>query len=173
MIYQLIQQLINQAIATQLIEREDEIYARNQILSQLNLTEFKEVELAASSDFDIPDLLDLIVDYACNHGIIEELFDEKEIFSSKIMNCFIARPSSVNQLFYEKYQQDRTAATEYFYELSKNSNYIQMKRIRKNIEYKTATEYGELDITINLSKPEKDPRSIALERSVQKTDYPK
>jgi UDPglucose--hexose-1-phosphate uridylyltransferase len=173
MIYQLIQQLINQAIATQLIEREDEIYARNQILSQLNLTEFKEVELAASSDFDIPDLLDLIVDYACNHGIIEELFDEKEIFSSKIMNCFIARPSSVNQLFYEKYKQNPKAATEYFYELSKNSNYIQMKRIRNNIEYKTATEYGELDITINLSKPEKDPRSIALERSVQKTDYPK
>ncbi|MFL6561467.1 MAG: UDP-glucose--hexose-1-phosphate uridylyltransferase [Bacillus sp. (in: firmicutes)] len=173
MIYQLIQQLINQAITTQLIEREDEIYARNQILSQLKLTEFKEVELAASSDFDIPDLLDLIVDYACNQGIIEELFDEKEIFSSKIMNCFIARPSSVNQLFYEKYKQNPKAATEYFYELSKNSNYIQMKRIRNNIEYKTATEYGELDITINLSKPEKDPRSIALERSVQKTDYPK
>jgi UDPglucose--hexose-1-phosphate uridylyltransferase len=173
MIYQLIQQLINQAIATQLIEREDEIYARNQILSLLNLTDFKEVDTAESSHFDIPDLLDLIVDYACNQGIIEEIFDEKEIFSSKMMNCFIARPSTVNQLFYEKYKQDPKAATEYFYELSKNSNYIQMKRIRNNIEYKTATEYGELDITINLSKPEKDPRSIALERSVQKTDYPK
>lgn len=173
MIYQLIQQLINQAITTQLIEREDEIYARNQILSLLNLTEFKEIDLAESSNFDIPDLLDLIVDYACNQGVIEDLFDEKEIFTSKIMNCFIARPSTVNQLFYEKYQQDPKAATEYFYKLSKNSNYIQMKRIRKNIEYKTATEYGELDITINLSKPEKDPRSIALELSVQKTDYPK
>lgn len=173
MINQLIQQLINQAIATQLIEREDEIYARNQILSLLNLTDFKEVDTAESSHYDIPDLLDLIVDYACNQGIIEEIFDEKEIFSSKMMNCFIARPSTVNQLFYEKYKQDPKAATEYFYELSKNSNYIQMKRIRNNIEYKTATEYGELDITINLSKPEKDPRSIALERSVQKTDYPK
>ncbi|MBV7506150.1 UDP-glucose--hexose-1-phosphate uridylyltransferase [Bacillus sp. sid0103] len=173
MIYQLIQQLINRAIATQLMEQEDEIYARNQILSLLHLTEFKEVELAESSYMEIPDLLDLIVDYACNQGIIEELFDEKEIFSSKIMNCFIARPSTVNQLFYDRYNLDPKAATEYFYELSKNSNYIQMKRIRKNIEYKTATEYGELDITINLSKPEKDPRSIALERSVQKTDYPK
>lgn len=173
MINQLIQQLINQAIATQLIEREDEFYARNQILSLLNLTDFKEVDTAESSHYDIPDLLDLIVDYACNQGIIEEIFDEKEIFSSKMMNCFIARPSTVNQLFYEKYKQDPKAATEYFYELSKNSNYIQMKRIRNNIEYKTATEYGELDITINLSKPEKDPRSIALERSVQKTDYPK
>ncbi|MEY2192117.1 UDP-glucose--hexose-1-phosphate uridylyltransferase [Neobacillus sp. BF23-41] len=173
MIYQLIQQLINQAIATQLIEREDEIYARNQILSLLHLTEFKEVDPAGESNFDIPDLLDLIVDYACNQGIIEELFDEKEIFSSKIMNCFIARPSAVNQLFYGKYKQDPKAATQYFYELSKNSNYIQMKRIRNNIEYKTATEYGELDVTINLSKPEKDPKSIELERSVKQTDYPK
>ncbi|MEH7484646.1 UDP-glucose--hexose-1-phosphate uridylyltransferase, partial [Neobacillus drentensis] len=171
MIYQLIQQLINQAIATQLIEREDEIYARNQILSLLHLTEFKEVDAAGESNFDIPDLLDLIVDYACNQGIIEDLFDEKEIFSSKIMNCFIARPSAVNQLFYGKYKQDPKAATQYFYELSKNSNYIQMKRIRNNIEYKTATEYGELDITINLSKPEKDPKSIELERSVKQTDY--
>jgi UDPglucose--hexose-1-phosphate uridylyltransferase len=173
MIYQLIQQLINQAISTQLIEREDEIYARNQILSLLHLTEFKEVDAAGESNFDIPDLLDLIVDYACNQGIIEELFDEKEIFSSKIMNCFIARPSAVNQLFYGKYKQDPKAATQYFYELSKNSNYIQMKRIRNNIEYKTATEYGELDITINLSKPEKDPKSIELERSVKQMDYPK
>jgi UDPglucose--hexose-1-phosphate uridylyltransferase len=173
MIYQLIQQLINQAIATQLIEREDEIYARNQILVLLNLMEFKESDVALDSNFDIPDLLDLIVDYACNQGLIEEIFDEKEIFSSKIMDCFLARPSTINQLFYEKYNQNPKAATEYFYELSKNSNYIQMKRIRNNIEYKTATDFGELDITINLSKPEKDPRSIALERSVQKTDYPK
>ncbi|MFP5107031.1 UDP-glucose--hexose-1-phosphate uridylyltransferase [Neobacillus sp. C211] len=173
MIYQQIQQLINQAIAAQLIEREDEIYARNQILSLLHLTEFKKVDAAGESNFDIPDLLDFIVDYACNQGVIEELFDEKEIFSSKIMNCFIARPSAVNQLFYGKYKQDPKAATQYFYELSKNSNYIQMKRIRNNIEYKTATEYGELDITINLSKPEKDPKSIELERSMKKTDYPK
>jgi UDPglucose--hexose-1-phosphate uridylyltransferase len=173
MIYQLIQQLINQAIAAQLIEREDEIYARNQILSLLHLTEFKEVDAAGESNFDIPDLLDLIVDYACNQGIIEELFDEKEIFSSKIMNCFIARPSAVNQLFYGKYKQDPKAATQYFYKLSKNSNYIQMRRIRNNIEYKTATEYGELDITINLSKPEKDPKSIELERSMKQMDYPK
>ncbi|MEH7503080.1 UDP-glucose--hexose-1-phosphate uridylyltransferase [Neobacillus drentensis] len=173
MIYQLIQQLINQAIVSQLIEQEDAIYARNQIQSLLNLTEFKEVDSIADFTDEIPDLLDLIVDYACNQGIIEGLFDEKEIFSSKIMNCFVARPSDVNRLFYEKYKQKPKAATEYFYELSKNSNYIQMKRIRNNIEYKTSTEYGELDITINLSKPEKDPRSIELERSVKKTDYPK
>jgi UDPglucose--hexose-1-phosphate uridylyltransferase len=172
-IFQLVQHLINQAINTQLMEREDEIYARNQIIALLHLADFKEVEVPGSINHEIPDLLDLIVDYACEQGIIGNIFDEKEILSSKIINCFMARPSTVNQLFYEKYRQDPQTATEYFYELSKNSNYIQMKRIRNNIEYKVATIYGELDITINLSKPEKDPRSIELERSVKKTDYPK
>ncbi|WML57923.1 UDP-glucose--hexose-1-phosphate uridylyltransferase [Neobacillus sp. PS2-9] len=173
MINQLVQHLIDQALAVQLIEREDEIYARNQILSLLSLTEFKIEDFAEKNSLEIPDLLDAIVDYACEQEIIEDLFDAKEIFSSKIMNCLIARPSTVNQIFIEKYKQDPKAATDYFYELSKNSNYIQMKRIGNNIEYKAATGYGDIDITINLSKPEKDPRSIVLERMVEKVDYPK
>jgi UDPglucose--hexose-1-phosphate uridylyltransferase len=170
-INQLIQQLIDKAISAQLIEPDDEIYARNQILSLLHLVEFKECN--GESDLEIPDLLEQIVDYACTQGIVEDIFDEKEIFSSKIMDRFMARPSTINQMFYDKYKQSPQAATEYFYDLSKNSNYIQMKRIRNNIEYKVNTEYGELDITINLSKPEKDPKSIELERAVAKTDYPK
>lgn len=173
MIEHVIQQLLNQALAAQLIQQEDEIYARNQILTLLKLTEFKEPESLIESGPSIPDLLELIVDYACGQGIIEDLFDEKEIFSSKVMNCLMARPSTVNQIFYEKYKQSPQTATDYFYDLSKNSNYIQMKRISKNIEYKAATDYGELDITINLSKPEKDPKSIALEREAKKNDYPK
>jgi len=172
MIFQLVQQLVQQALATQLIEREDEIYARNQVLALLYVEEYKEVEIGGSIP-EIPDLLDRIVEFAVEKGIIEDIFDVKDIFSSKIMNCFIARPSSVNQHFYEKYQQSPELATEYFYQLSKNSNYIQMKRIRQNIEYKAATEYGELDITINLSKPEKDPKSIELEKLAKKSSYPK
>ncbi|WHY78228.1 UDP-glucose--hexose-1-phosphate uridylyltransferase [Neobacillus sp. WH10] len=173
MINQLVQQLIKQALTAQLIEWDDEIYARNQVLSLLHLNDYKEEGKTENTSLEIPELLEQIVDYACEQGIIEDLFDEKEIFSSKIMNCLIARPSSVNQYFYEKYKQNSQEATQYFYELSKNSNYIQMKRIRQNIEYKVATEYGDLDITINLSKPEKDPKSIELELAAQKTDYPK
>ncbi|WP_205439601.1 UDP-glucose--hexose-1-phosphate uridylyltransferase [Peribacillus alkalitolerans] len=171
MIFQYVQQLIDQAITTQLIEPDDEIYARNQILSLLKLDEFK--ESIGERQVMIPDLLDLIVDYACEKGIIENRSDEKEIFSSKIMNCLIPRPSSVNQYFYEKYKQDPLSATNYFYHLSKYSNYIQMRQIKKNVEYKVSTEYGELDITINLSKPEKDPKSIELERAAPKMEYPK
>ncbi|GHH99536.1 UDP-glucose--hexose-1-phosphate uridylyltransferase [Neobacillus kokaensis] len=174
MIDLLIQQLIDQAIAAALIEKEDEVYARNQMLSLLHTADFKELELLAEANREeIPDILEGIVEFACRQGIIEDIFDEKEIFASKIMNCLIARPSTVNRLFFEKYQQSPEAATEYFYKLSKDSNYIQMKRIRNNIEYKVPTEYGELDITINLSKPEKDPKSIAREREAKQTAYPK
>ncbi|MED4206724.1 UDP-glucose--hexose-1-phosphate uridylyltransferase [Neobacillus mesonae] len=174
MINQLIQQLIDQAVAAALIEKEDEIYVRNQVMSLLHVTEFTVTETLGEVNVeDIPEVLEQMVDYACEQGIIEDIFDEKEIFASKIMNCFIARPSTVNVLFFEKYQQSPKEATEYFYELSKNSNYIQMNRIRNNIEYKAATEYGELDITINLSKPEKDPKSIAREREAKQTAYPK
>lgn len=172
-IHKLVQQLLNQALTTQLIESVDERYARNQLLSLLHLEEFIEVESTRGKCDEIPDLLDQIVNYACAQGIIEDTFDEKEIFSSKIMNCLIARPSIVNQLFWEKYKQSPKKATKYYYELSKNSNYIQMKRIQNNIEFKAATEYGMLDITINLSKPEKDPKSIELERAAKKNDYPK
>jgi UDPglucose--hexose-1-phosphate uridylyltransferase len=171
----LVQQLVCQAIATRLIEPEDKIYARNQVLSFLRIDDFKENRGIGESDLDlsIPDKVEQLVKYACEQGIVDNIFDEKEIFSSKIMNCFIARPSTVNRLFYEEYKQDPKAATEYFYELSKNSNYIQMKRIRHNIDYKVGTDYGERDITINLSKPEKDPMRIELERSMKKNDYPK
>ncbi|WP_042357200.1 UDP-glucose--hexose-1-phosphate uridylyltransferase [Bacillus rubiinfantis] len=174
MIYHYIQQLIDQALVAGLIEKTDEIYARNQLLSLLHLSEFPETERKSAVNPElIPDTLEQIVDYACKQGIVEDIFDEKEILASKMMNCFMARPSTVNQKFMEKYQQNPEAATEYFYQLSKNSNYIQMKRIRNNIEYKVPTDYGELDITINLSKPEKDPKSIAREREVKaNASYP-
>ncbi|CAG9607868.1 Galactose-1-phosphate uridylyltransferase [Pseudoneobacillus rhizosphaerae] len=174
MIFQLIQQLIHQAISVQLIERDDQIYVRNQLMSLWQLNEFREVDQIDKRELSIQDILDLMVQYACEKGIIEDIFDLKEMLSSKIMNCFVARPSTVNRIFYEKYQQSPDLATRYFYELSQNSNYIQMKRIRKNMDFQVTTEYGELDITINLSKPEKDPKSIELERAAttKKSDYP-
>ncbi|WP_342433130.1 UDP-glucose--hexose-1-phosphate uridylyltransferase [Neobacillus sp. FSL H8-0543] len=173
MVYHVIQQLVDQAQAVQLIDQQDKIYARNQILTLLGLTEFKPLVATDAAQEDIPVLLEQLIEYAAAHRIIEDIFDEKEILASKIMNCLVARPSTVNQIFYKKYQNSQKAATDYFYELSKQSNYIQMKRIQKNIEYKVSTDYGELDITINLSKPEKDPRSIEREREAPSTDYPK
>lgn len=172
MINQLVQQLVHQAIELQLIMKEDEIYCRNQVLGLLTLSDYKEIKKTNIKMESIADTLDLIVDYACQQGIIDDIFDEKEILISKLMNCFLDRPSAINSWFYKKYANHPKAATDAFFELSINSQYIQMNRIRKNIEYKYVTKYGELDITINLSKPEKDPKSIAKEQSVKKSDYP-
>lgn len=180
-IYTLIQRLINEGIKRDLIQPEDEIYVRNRILALLQLEEFPEIkndiflvhELPSDPDIVIPDLLEKIVTYACKRGIIADFFDAKEIFAAKIMDSFIPHPSVINQIFFDKYKQSPEAATAYFYELSKHSNYIQMGRIKKNIEYKVQTEYGELDITINLSKPEKDPKQIAMEKKLKKKNgYP-
>ncbi|PGX52779.1 UDP-glucose--hexose-1-phosphate uridylyltransferase [Bacillus anthracis] len=176
MIYQAIQQLIDRAIKIQLIEQEDAIYTRNKILSLLRLDDFVvEAPAPGPAKKAISELLEELIEYACMHKVIEEVLDEKEILASAIMDVFMSKPSVINTLFYEKYEQNPKAATDYFYELSKNSNYIQMKQIAKNINYKINTEYGAIaiDITINLSKPEKDPKQIAKERILENTNYPK
>ncbi|RSK50710.1 UDP-glucose--hexose-1-phosphate uridylyltransferase [Bacillus canaveralius] len=172
-IYSVLQQLLRKAISIEMISSEDEVYARNQIMSLLALNEFR-CDEPSEPNKDIPDLLDELTDYAVEKGIIDDLLDEREILSSQIMNVFMPRPSDLNQIFYEKYEEPENA-TSYFYELSRNSNYIQTKRISKNINYKADTKYGELDITINLSKPEKDPRQIAKEREKKdlSINYPK
>ncbi|PGT98319.1 MULTISPECIES: UDP-glucose--hexose-1-phosphate uridylyltransferase [Bacillus] len=172
MIYQTIQQLIDRAIEAKLIEREDEIYVRNKILSLFRLDDFV-VEVSAAVKKDIPELLEELIEYACTHEIIKKVLDEKEILASVIMDVFMSKPSAINALFYEKYEQNPMTATDYFYELSKNSNYIQMKQIAQNINYKVKTEYGAIDITINLSKPEKNPEQIAREKALESKNYPK
>lgn len=168
-----VKQLLNLAIEKELIQPTDEIYARNQILDLLNLDEFtiQDVENTISI---IPVLLDVLNQYAVENGIIADLLDEKEIFSSQIMNVFMPKPSELNKAFYDKYEQSPIKATDYFYQLSQDSNYIQTERVNKNISYQTETEYGALDITINLSKPEKDPKEIALEkeRKMKSSNYP-
>lgn len=172
-IYSSIQGLIQYAISNELIQFEDEIYSRNQILSLLALDSFPD-KVSFNMENNLADMLDGIIDYAIEKGLLHDQFDEKEIFSSKIMNVFMPRPSDVNQTFFKKYYRNPKEATDYFYQLSQNSNYIQTNRIAKNINYKTHTSYGELDITINLSKPEKDPKQIVMERRMNPTtNYPK
>jgi UDPglucose--hexose-1-phosphate uridylyltransferase len=173
-VYQAIQALLNNALAMDMISPQDEIYARNQIMSLLDLNDFplKEIEY---TEISIPNLLDQLEAYAIEKDLIANLDNEKEILSSKIMNVLVPKPSEVNKLFYEKYTNNPTVATQFFYDLSRNSNYIQTKSIAKNINYQIPTKYGDLDITINLSKPEKDPKQIAREREMKipASNYPK
>ncbi|MEK3988852.1 MULTISPECIES: UDP-glucose--hexose-1-phosphate uridylyltransferase [Robertmurraya] len=172
-IHALIQSLLDQSMECEMIDREDEIYARNQLMSLLQLAEFPE-KMDGIKGVSIPEILEQMVQYAFEKRMVGILDADKEIFSSKLMNVLVQRPSDVNRRFYRNYEKDPTCATEYFYQLSQNSNYIQTKSIAKNISYKTDTPYGELDITINLSKPEKDPKQIALEKEKkQDVQYPK
>jgi UDPglucose--hexose-1-phosphate uridylyltransferase len=173
MIYQLITGLIRKAMEVELIEVADQIYVRNQVMSLLGLESFPDEEVEPSDD-TIPNLVEKMILYAAQHEVIEDVFDAKEILAANIMNCFVPRPSIVNAVFYQKYQESPVAATDYFYNLSKNNNYIQVNRIAKNISYKVETAYGLMDITINLSKPEKDPEQIKRERAMkQSVNYPK
>jgi UDPglucose--hexose-1-phosphate uridylyltransferase len=172
-VYTSIETLVNKAAALGMIEQRDKIYARNQIMSLLGLVEYP--EHAEAVEKAIPDLLEDLIRFAVAEGRIAGLESDKDILSSKIMDVLVPKPSSVNKEFYEKYEDSPEEATRYFYDLSRNSNYIQTKSIARNINYKIATDYGELDITINLSKPEKDPQQIAREREMKivSSNYPK
>ncbi|MFD1849333.1 UDP-glucose--hexose-1-phosphate uridylyltransferase [Oceanobacillus bengalensis] len=166
--------LIHRALEAGLIESVDTNYVRNQVMHLLQMDTFPE-NVESQPDETIPDILEKLIAYAVREGVIYDVFDEKEILSANIMNCFVARPSTVNAIFFQKYEESPEAATNYFYKLSKDSNYIQMNRINKNISYKAETDYGQMDITINLSKPEKDPEQIKREREMKQTavNYPK
>lgn len=166
---QAIQALLEQSKALQLLEQQDEIYARNRILALLGLDDFhQDGEVPANEAAP----LEAILNYAVAKGLIADTPAERDILESKIMDAVMPRPSEVNRAFYRRYQKHPEEATDYFYALSQHSRYIKMEQIRKNITYKVATPYGDLDITINLSKPEKDPKAIAREKLAPKVGYP-
>lgn len=169
-IYQAIASLVTRAVEQRMIEPEDQIYCMNRVINLLGLTECEKREPAG---LDIPELLEILTDYAAQNGVIEDLFDLKEVLSSAIMDVFLPKPSQVDARFHALYRQSPAMATEDFYRFSRVSNNIQTRRIAKNICYKTPTKYGDLDITINLSKPEKNPKDIAAAKLLKSADYPK
>ncbi|MEG0308109.1 MAG: UDP-glucose--hexose-1-phosphate uridylyltransferase [Clostridium sp.] len=169
-LYSLINRLIEISIDNKLIEPLDEIYVRNRFLSAFNECNYSEISKLSTN---FPETLEQLTGIAVEKGIINDYLYEKDIFSSNLMNCFLDKPSVINKNFQGLYKTSPAAATDYFYNLSKNSNYIKMDRIAKNVFFKTPSIYGDIDITINLSKPEKDSKQIALEKNVVRGNYPK
>lgn len=166
-----IDKLIKYTVARELIEKEDEIYTRNRILDFLGLDSYESSAEVAGDELHI--ILDEITKWAINENIIEDGSAVlNELFQSKIMALIVDRPSNVIKKFNKMYNINPRKATEYFYELSKNSNYIRTNDVAKDLKWKHNTNYGELDITINLSKPEKDPKAIAQSRNVKSSNYP-
>lgn len=174
MIYNSIAGLVENAIKYDLIKADDRIYVRNQLLAKLKLYTFPS-ENKIDLDKTIPELLKEITTYAIENMIIDNTLDEIDIFQANLMNCFISSPSEINKKFWEYHEDYPRKATDYFYELSSRSNYIQTERLKKNIQFKTDTKYGIVEITINLSKPEKDPTQIKRELEAKRNhiEYPK
>ncbi len=167
-----INRLINFALNKKLITDEDVIYSTNMLLGTLNLNEFEVSMVEENLETPTP-ILENILDYACENNLIENTTTERDLFDTKVMNCLMPRPSEVINKFNELYDLSPKEATEYYYDLSIASNYIRKDRIDKNIIWKAPTEYGDLDITVNLSKPEKDPRDIAKAKLIKSSSYPK
>lgn len=171
-IFQEIQNLLAYGSQKGLFEKDDEIYVRNRILSLLGLNEWEDCA-AVEPLPSIVDILENILDWSYAQGKMKSnTITERDMFDTELMNCLMARPSEVIRSFYQKYQENPKKATESFYDMSISSNYIRADRIAKNKQWKVATPYGEIDITINLSKPEKDPKEIALLKDVPTSTYP-
>ena len=167
----LIDRLIEISINNNLIEDMDTVYTRNRLLSLFNENSYTPCGEKLTLSFH--ETLNELINIAIEKNIIEDALYSKDIFSSDIMNIFLPTPSLINNEFYKRYAISPKESTDYFYSLSKSSNYIRTDRIAKNINFKAPSKYGTMDITINLSKPEKDPKEIALARNSVKSNYPK
>lgn len=169
--------LAQYAVDRGLIEENERIYSINMLLDVLKLDEYnpcddKDKVIALSSDLEA--ILQFIDDYAYDRGLIEEnSVVYRDLFDTRVMNCFVRRPSEVIRIFNEKYAVSPKEATDFYYEYSKNSDYIRTYRIAKDIKWVYESEYGDIDITINMSKPEKDPKAIAAARNAKQSSYPK
>ncbi len=173
MVYDAIKGLVEYGRNTGLLKEEDEIYARNQILEVLKLDEYEEPEGPVENS-DLEKILKELLDYACEKGVLEsDSVVYRDLFDTKLMNCLMPRPSEVTAEFWKRYEESPQAATDYFYKLSQDSDYIRRYRVCKDLKWKTATRYGDLDITVNLSKPEKDPKAIAVAKLAKQSGYPK
>lgn len=171
----LVEKLVEYGRLTGLIGEEDKIYSRNRILERLHEDEFNEPEERPRVSTDeLPDILGGLCDIAFERGLIKDnTVTMRDLFDTELMNCLMPRPSEVIKDFREHYKNSPVEATDFFYKLSQDSDYIRRYRIKKDLRWKTETKYGELDITINLSKPEKDPKDIAAAKKMKQSGYPK
>ena len=180
MIQKDIRRLVAYSLKTGLVAKEDEIYTTNRLLELFELDELEDLdeqglaEVEKTETEDLEDILGGLLDYAYEKGILKENgVVYRDLFDTKIMSLLMPRPSEVIETFKEIYRKDPVAATAYYYKFSRDSDYIRRYRIEKDMKWITATEYGDLDITINLSKPEKDPKAIAAARTAKQSGYPK
>ena len=167
-----IKALADYALRTELIRPCDYTWAINTILDVMELESY--TLPAGSMEGDLASVLDVLIDDACERGVLQgNSVVYRDLFDSELMGRLTPRPGQVIEQFEKRYRQSPQAATDWYYRFSGDTNYIRRDRIARDMQWKTITEYGELDITINLSKPEKDPVAIAAARDLPASDYPR
>lgn len=173
-IYREIKRLIQYGLKKHLFTEDDQIFIRNSLLSILNLDEYEDIEIEDEELTTPTDILDNMLNYAFENGILESNTPiYRDLLDTKIMGALMPRPSEIIREFNEKYKRSQEEATSYFYNISKACDYVRTDRIAQNLVWKSKTDYGDLDITINLSKPEKDPKAIAVAKNLPPSKYPK
>ncbi len=166
-----IKSLVKYAEKEGLIEALDERWAVNRILEILGMDSI-ETDAEVFEDVKLEELLKILLDYACENGICEDSVVYRDLLDTKIMGVLTPRPSQVISKFNTLYAESPEKATEYYYHLSRKSDYIREYRVKNDIKWVTTTDYGDIDITINLSKPEKDPKAIAAALKMKQSSYP-
>jgi len=175
-IIQNIQRLLKYALNQAIIEKEDVIYSQNRLMELFRIKNFNsssDITLLEVHSEDLEEILKEMLDYAYENNLIEEnSVTYRDLFDTKIMGLLIPPPSVIIKKFYDLKKNDCKKATDWYYKFCGDTDYIRRYRLAKDLKWKTATEYGNLDITINLSKPEKDPKSIAKAGNIKEEGYP-
>lgn len=173
MIHNLIHELVEYGMRSGLVDAADKIYVTNRLLELFRLSDYMEPESAKNEPRELHLILEELTDYALENGIIEEAtITGRDLFDTKVMGLLTPPPSVVRKTFAQKYAESPKASTDYYYHFSQATNYIRRDRIARDEKWTADTEFGPIDITINLSKPEKDPRDIAKAGQMKKSGYP-
>ncbi len=176
-IFDNINRLAAYGLKTELIQKEDLIFVKNQLLAALALEGFENTEDAAAiPDVEVSDLesiLKEILDYAVEKNLTGgDSVVYRDLFDAKLMSILVDRPSNIRAKFHALYEKSPKEATDWFYKFSQDTDYIRRYRICRDVKWISKTEYGDMDITINLSKPEKDPKAIAAAKNAKTVGYP-
>ncbi len=164
--------LVEYAVERKLIEGADRVWARNQLLAALALDDWREPE-ESLKDASLEETLGALLDDAAARGVIGDDITSRDLLDTRLMGILTPRPGAVIGKFRSRCAQSMQEATDWYYRFSQDTDYIRRYRIARDVKWVTPTEYGDLDITINLSKPEKDPRAIAAAKSAPQSGYPK
>ena len=172
MLYENIKKLFEYGIQTGLTPESERIYTTNLLLDLFHEDSYEDLPVETDS-LDLEEILKNLLDEAVKRELIEDSVVYRDLFDTRLMNCLLPRPSQVHATFWEKYNSSPQEATAYYYKFSQDSDYIRRYRVKKDLKWTVDSPYGEIDITINLSKPEKDPKAIAAAKNAKASSYPK